>query len=137
MEEEKFAMEKAFELDKDDRTLASLCYGGTIIPLLGLVIPAYVLLSEQKNKPPLRLHAIQSLTSQVAYYVIFPVVSVAVWTIVHHIPCIGSLIGSGIVGLLALGYLGINLFWAFKTFQGETFTIPFITDFVTKQFKKE
>jgi uncharacterized membrane protein len=139
MGEETYAIEKAFELSEKDRNLGALCYGGMIFNVFtvigGFVIPAYVLLSEHKNKPPLRLNAIQALVSQGSAYLISIVLGTLV-AVIAHFTCIGAL-GYPILGLLALALLGAHIYWAYKTYQGETFTIPFVTEFVMKQFQKE
>ena len=139
MGEENYAMEKAFELSQEDRTLGAFCYGGVLLSAFtgigGLILPVYIMLSEKKNNPPLRLHAIQSLVNQAGLYVVSTVLGILIATISQY-TCFGVL-GYPLLGLTALGFIAANLYWAFKTYKGETFTIPYITDFVTKQFKKE
>jgi len=140
MGEETYAIEKSFELQEQDRALGAFCYGGILLNLVtgigGLIVPLYVLISEKKNTPPLKLHAIQSLASQGGFYII----TVLAWglvQIISNFSCLGLLLAIPLGLLLPLACVGAHLYWAYKAYQGQNFTIPFISDFVTKQFKKE
>ena len=131
--ENSFALQK-FQLDDEgDRTLGAICYASILANLatgiFGLIGPGYVLLSKHKDKPSLRLHAIQSLITQI--------VSIGSGTIAailaSVLPCAGLIIAIPFI-VISLGLLVTDSYWAYKTYKGETFSIPYITDYVLNNF---
>jgi uncharacterized Tic20 family protein len=135
MGEETYAIEKSFELQEQDRALGAFCYGGILLNLVtgigGLIVPLYVLISEKKNTPPLKLHAIQSLASQGGFYVI-TVLAWALVQIITNFTCLGLLLAIPLGLLLPLACVGALLYWAFKTYQGQSFYHTFYFRFCDK-----
>jgi len=98
-------------ITSDDKLWALLSY------LVSPIVPIIVLLMEdKKNRPWLKLHAVQAL--------IFTLI-VGVLTSVLAIVLIGFAIG--IAGFV------FSIIWAIKAYNGEEVKIPVITDFVKKQ----
>lgn len=98
-------------ITSDDKLWALLSY------LLSPIVPIIVLVMEdKKNRPWLKLHAVQAL--------IFTLI-VGVLTSVLAIVLIGFVIG--IAGFV------FSIIWAIKAYNGEEVKIPVITDFVKKQ----
>jgi uncharacterized membrane protein len=95
------------EITSDDKLFAGLCYIPLIFPIISIIV---LLLEDKKNRPYIRYHAVQSLAVGVVLWLI---------TIVT--------VGCGSILLLIMFY------WAYKAYQGEPFTIPFITDFIKNQ----
>ena len=93
------------EVNSDDKLFAALCY--IFFPIVSIIV---FLMEDKKARPYIRYHAVQSLAAGVVLYVL------AVVTI-----------GCGSILLIAM------LYFAYKAYQGEPFTIPVITDFIKKQ----
>ena len=130
--ENSYALQK-FQLDDEDRTLGAICYASILVNLatgiFGLAGPGYVLLSQHKNKPSLKLHAIQSLVTQI--------VSIGSGTIAallaSFVPCAGLVIAIPFI-VISLGLMVTDSYWAYKAYKGEAFSIPYITDYVLNNF---
>lgn len=97
------------EVTSDDRLWAALAY--FLSPLVPIVI---MLMEDKKNRPFIRAHNAQALVVGVVMVVVLPVLA-------------GVTFGCGaLIGL-------VMWFWAYKAYQGETITIPVVTDFVKNQ----
>ena len=95
-------------LNSTDRMLAALAY----VPWsLGIIL---IFLTGKGNDPFLRYHAAQAVVGGLALAVI-----------------------SSVLGVLTFGLGTLLIFiycwWAWKAYQGELFTIPFVTQFVQSQ----
>ena len=99
------------EVTSDDRLWSALAY--VFSPLIPIIL---LLMEEKKKRPFVRFHAYQSLALGVAVWVL-----VVILSSIRVIGCITPLIWI------------LMLYFAYKAYQGETFTIPFITDFIKKQ----
>lgn len=95
----------------DDRLWAALAYVFT--PLIPIII---LLLEDKKDRPFIRAHNMQALIWGIVFYIIVTITSPFLVGL-----CIWPL------GILA------QLYWAYKAYQGETVTIPVLTDFVSNQ----
>jgi len=95
------------EVTSDDKLWALLSY--LFSPLVPLII---LFMEDKKNRPFLRYHAIQSLALGVAYLI----------TCVVIIGCCLSPI-----------YLVAVIYYGIQAYNGEKFTIPFLTDFCKQQ----
>lgn len=93
------------EVTSDDKLFAALCY--IFFPIVSIIV---FLMEDKKARPYIRYHAVQSLAVGVVLYVL------AVVTI-----------GCGSILLIAM------LYFAYKAYQGEPFTIPVVTDFIKNQ----
>lgn len=100
------------EVTGDDRLWGLLSY------ILIILFGAIILLSEdKKNRPFLRYHAVQSIA--------LGVVEVVAGGILSLIPVVNCIVPFVV--------LAINIFYGIKANNGETFTIPVISDFVRNQ----
>jgi uncharacterized membrane protein len=99
------------DVTSDDKLWAALAYVFT--PLIPIIL---FFLEDKKNRPFIRAHNAQALAWGIVFYVIVSVTSVFI------IGCV----------LWPLGLL-LQLYWAYKAYQGEYINIPVITDFVKKQ----
>jgi len=99
------------DITSDDKLWAALSWA---IPIVGII----VLVSEdRKNRPFQKYHAVNSLAFSVAFFVIIGILSVVTF---------------GIGGCLSVLWF-VAFYWAYKAYQGEWVTVPFLTDFVKKQ----
>jgi uncharacterized membrane protein len=99
------------EITSDDKLWAALAYVFT--PLVPIII---LLLEDKKNRPFIKAHNWQALAWGIVFYVVvtitsFFVVGLCIWP---------------------LGVL-LEIYWAYKAYQGEFIKIPVITDFVKGQ----
>jgi uncharacterized membrane protein len=95
----------------DDKLWAALAYVFT--PLIPIVL---LLLEDKKNRPFIRAHNAQALAWGVVFYILVTVTS-------------PFLIG---LCIWPLGLI-LQLYWAYKAYQGEMVNIPVLTDFIKKQ----
>jgi uncharacterized membrane protein len=97
----------------DDKLWAALAY----LPFVGWIIAIVALLmDEKKSRPFIKFHSVQGLVLGVVVGVLSGVLSAVIVGI-----CVGL---AGYVYMLYVGY---------KAYQGETVTVPFVTDFIKKQ----
>jgi uncharacterized membrane protein len=99
------------EVSSDDKLWAALAYVFT--PLVPIIL---LLLEDKKDRPFIKAHNLQALAWGVVFYVIVTVTS-------------AFLIG---LCIWPLGVI-VQLYWAYKAYQGEAVVIPVITDFVRNQ----
>jgi uncharacterized membrane protein len=99
------------QVTSDDKLWAALAYVFT--PLVPIIL---LLLEDKKERPFIRAHNTQALVWGVVFYVIVTVTS-------------AFLIG---LCIWPLGFL-LQLWWAYKAYQGETIEIPVISNFVKNQ----
>jgi uncharacterized membrane protein len=92
-------------IPEDERIIAALAYAFS--PLAPLLI---LLLEDQREKPFIRTHRYQALVIGIIYMFL-------------------TLITLGCGAILWVGLL----YFAFRAYQGESFELPFITDFIKKQ----
>jgi len=130
--EDSYALQK-FQLNDEDKTLGAICYGSILVNLFtgifGLIGPGYVLLSQHKDKPALKLHAIQSLVTQIVSILSGTVAAI----LASFLPCAGLIIAIPFI-VISLGLMVTDCYWAYKAYKGEAFSIPYITDYVLKNF---
>lgn len=101
------------ELTSDDKLWAMLGY----MPFVGWIIAIVALIMEDKRaRPFIKFHSIQSLILGVLNGLISGALSVVI---------IGACTGVAI--MIYMIYLGI------KAYQGETVSVPFLTDFIKNQ----
>jgi len=102
-------------ITSDDKLWALLSY------LLSPIVPIIVLVMEdKKNRPWLKLHAVQALIWSIVYGLIGSILTVTL---------IGAILG---LPVLIAGSV-FSIIWAIKGYNGEEVKIPVITDFVKKQ----
>lgn len=99
------------EVTQDDKLWAALAYVFT--PLIPIVL---LLMEDKKDRAFIKAHNAQALAYGIILYVVVFITSFVL---------IGLCIGP-------IGWL-IQLYWAYKAYQGEMVEIPFISDFVKNQ----
>jgi uncharacterized membrane protein len=101
------------ETTSDDKLWAALSY--VFAPLIGIIV---LLMEDKKARPFIKFHAVQSIAVSIAYWIV-----VVIFTTVT--------LGFG--GLCAPLLWLVFLYWAYKAYQGETFDIPVVTNFIKGQ----
>ena len=96
------------ELTDQDKLLAALSYP---IPIVAIII---LLVEDMKNRPFQKFHAVQSLA-----------INIVLWAVIM----VTSVFTCGISALLWF----VTLYWAYLAYQGQSFDIPVITDFIKGQ----
>lgn len=99
------------QVTSDDKLWAALAYVFT--PLVPIIL---LLMEDKKNRPFIRAHNGQALAWGVVFYILVSILS-------------AFLIG---LCLWPIGFL-LQLYWAYKAYQGEYVNIPVITNFVKGQ----
>jgi uncharacterized membrane protein len=97
------------EVTSDDKLWAALAY--VFSPLVPIII---LLMEDKKNRPYIKYHNIQALVVGIVMIIVVPIIAVPTF---------------GCGSLLWL----IMLYWGYKAYQGETFEIPLVTNFVKNQ----
>ena len=101
--------EETTDIMSNDRMWAALSWL-PISPLWPIVAIVALLMESTKDRPFVRYNAVVSIATGIATIII-------------------TIVTFGLGGLLFF----VFLYWAYKAYQGEKVTIPFISDFVTKQ----
>ena len=96
------------ELTDQDKLMAALSYP---IPIVAIII---LLVEDMKNRPFQKFHAVQSLA-----------INIVLWAVIM----VTSVFTCGISALLWF----VTLYWAYLAYQGQSFDIPIITDFIKGQ----
>lgn len=104
----------AEEATDSDRLMALLAY------IIGILVPLIILLTDRKNRPFQRFHAVQALVAQLALTILF--------FVLEMIPIIGC-----ITPLLGLAAFVLFLYYGIQAYQGNYFDIPVVTDFARQQ----
>ncbi|HXF68652.1 MAG TPA: DUF4870 domain-containing protein [Thermoflexus sp.] len=102
------------EAGDQDRLMALLAY------IIGIIVPLFILLTDMKNRPFQKYHAVQALVGQVALTVIFFALGL--------IPIIGC-----ITPLLGLAAFVLFIYYGIQAYQGNYFEIPTVTAFARQQ----
>jgi uncharacterized membrane protein len=100
------------EITSDDKLWAALGYP---IPLVAIIV---LFMDEKKARPFIKFHAVQSLAANVVFFVISVILST---------------VTLGFGGLCVPLIWFVFLYWAYKSYQGEYFEIPMVTNFIKKQ----
>jgi uncharacterized membrane protein len=97
-----------------------------------LLVPLIILLTESKNRPFQRYHAIQSLGLSVVIFVVnigWCILSALIGLVTAGLGCILAPISF----LVFIAVVGVSLYYAYKAYQGEMFEIPVLTNFLKQQ----
>lgn len=96
----------------DDKLWAALGYPIVLVAIIVLFM------EDKKNRPFIKFHAVQSIAVNVAFFIIATILSVVT---------LGF--GGICVPLLWL----VFFYWAYKAYQGESFEVPVVTNFIKGQ----
>jgi len=102
------------EVSSDERTMSALCHGlaGVFgITLVGILVPLVVYFAYQDRSKYVRFHALQAVVFQLAS-------AVVVWLLA--VPTCGFSV------LLAVGVLGVQLYWGYLAWQGSWKPYPML-----------
>lgn len=102
-----------YEVTSDDKLWALLAY--ILTPIVPIIL---LLMEDKKNRPFIRAHNAQAL----------------IWGIINIV--VGSILSGVLFFCFGLPWLliwGVGVYFGIKAYQGETVTIPVITDFVRNQ----
>jgi uncharacterized membrane protein len=108
----------------NDKLMAALGY------VIGVIVPLIILLTDAKNRPFQRYHAVQSLGISAAT-VVLSIVMCILQIIIGMIPVIQVL--SCLLSFWFILPLVVMLYYAYKAYQGEMFVVPVLTDFLKQQ----
>ena len=101
------------DVTSDDKLWSALSY--VFAPIVGIIV---LLMEEKKSRPFIKFHAVQSIAASVAFFVVAFVL---------------SFVTLGFGGLCVPLLWLVFLYWAYKAYQGETFDIPVLTNFIKGQ----
>ncbi|NLG99913.1 MAG: DUF4870 domain-containing protein [Chloroflexi bacterium] len=102
------------DVTSDDRLWALLAY--ILTPLVPVII---LFLEDKKNRPFIKAHNSQAL---------------ALGVVEFALNIIASIISFGLLGcILGIAFLAINIYYGVKAYNGATFEIPVLTNFVRQQ----
>lgn len=104
------------DITENDRLMAALSYP---IPLVAIVI---LLVQEMKARPFQRYHAVQALA-----------INIVLWIVIGLLACILTVITAGICGAGPSILWLVTLYWAYQAYQGLSFEIPWLTQFLKQQ----
>ncbi len=104
---------------QENRLIAALGYPIWIIALV-------VLLTNLKDNRFMRVHALQALGFTIAWVIIYIALS-----IITSIPFLGLAL-IFLWPILWLVWLILALYYAYRTYQGEVFSVPIVSDFTSK-----
>lgn len=99
------------EVTSDDKLMAALSY--VFAPLVGIIM---LVMEDKASRPFIKFHAVQSIAVSIVLFVLVFVLAL--------IPVLGC--------LAPLVYF-VMLWYAYKAYQGEMFSVPFVTDFIKQQ----
>lgn len=121
----------AGDADDQDRLFGLLCY------IFALIVPLIVLLSDMKNRPFRRFHAVNALGMDAVYAVLVVLLCCCstVGGVVLSNANLGfvSLLGNCVFGILFLAVIGLRIWYAVLAYQGNYFDIPFLTNILRQQ----
>jgi len=98
------------EVSSNDKIWAALGYPIVLIAIILLFM------EDKKSQPFIKFHAVQSIATNVAFFILSFVLSITV-------------IGGFCVPVIWL----LFWYWAYRAYKGERFEIPAVTNFIRKQ----
>lgn len=104
---------------ENDKLLAAVSYP---LPIVAIVI---LLVEEMRARPFQRYHAAQALAVNLVLWVVISVLGAILAALSFFL---GGVCGLG-AGVLWL----VTLYWGYEAFQGKTFEVPFVTQFLRGQ----
>jgi uncharacterized membrane protein len=113
------------DITDNDKLIAALSYPIWFIALVPL-------LTEGKNRPFQKYHAVQSLVFNIALWIIIGllvcILSVVMGTVTFFLAGLGA-----ICGFCPLLLWLITFYYAYQAYQGQYFEIPVVTNFIVGQ----
>jgi len=110
-----------------ENLVCTLAYAmGALSGVLFLVLEPY-----SKNRT-VRFHAFQSIFVSIAVFLLW--FALLIFTgVMAFLPFVGIALGTALLGLFALAWLGLWIVLMMKAYQGERWKLPFIGDLAEKQ----
>ncbi len=85
------------------------------------IVALVALFTDVQHNRFVRFHAVQALLYTIAWLVVFMVLRILLsWRVLILQP------------LLVLGWLGLSLYYAYRAYQGEVFSIPVVSQFTSR-----
>ncbi len=85
------------------------------------IVALVALFTDVQDNRFIRFHAVQALLYTIAWLVVFMVLRIVL-----------SYRVLSIQPLLVLGWLGLSLYYAYRAYQGEVFSIPVVSQFASR-----
>jgi uncharacterized membrane protein len=116
------------EITDNDKLIAALSYPIWFVALVPL-------LTEGKERPFQKFHAVQSLALNIALWIIIILLVCVLMVASGALTAVTAGLGvcSGFCGFCPLLLWLITLYYAYLAYQGQYFEIPVITDFIVNQ----
>jgi uncharacterized membrane protein len=100
------------DVTSDDKLWAALGYPIVLVAIIVLFM------EDKKARPFIKFHAVQSIAANVVFFVVASILAV---------------VTLGFGGICAPLLWLVFLYWAYKSYQGEMFEIPVVTNFIKGQ----
>lgn len=113
-------------ISNENRLLAALGYPIGIIPIV-------VLLTDMKQNRFMRYHAVHALGLIVAALVVFFALSLVMTILVSISPLFFPI--AFLTPLVMLGWLALTVWYAFRAYQGEMFSIPVLSVYAARYLR--
>ncbi len=110
------------EASDSDRLMALLAY------IIGFIVPLIILLTEGKNRPFQRYHAVQALALDIAWLVIFILLNIFI-SIVSAVTFGLGLVLACLFPIAGLVAVVLFIYYAVLAYQGKYFDVPVVTAF--------
>ena len=105
--------EPMMDVTSDDKLWAALGYP------IGLIAIIVLFMDDKKARPFIKFHAVQSIAANIALWIVASILSAVTF-------------GFGALCLFPLVVVAL-IYWAYKAYQGESFEIPVVTNFIKGQ----
>lgn len=113
-----------------DNVAGLLCYVPFLIGIIASI--AFLVLEPYNRNKFVRFHALQSIFTHVAVFVVFFALGILATIISSMIPFLGLLL-LPLDGLLGLACFGLVLLLMYKAYQNEMYQLPFVGPLAAKQ----
>ncbi len=115
------------EVTDSDRLMALLAY------IIAFIVPLVILLTEGKNRPFQRYHAVQALALDIAWFIIFVVLNIFVAFVSAVTFGLGGLLLACLFPIAGLIAVVLFIYYAILAYQGKYFDVPVVTGFCRQQ----
>ncbi|MBU1747850.1 MAG: DUF4870 domain-containing protein [Chloroflexi bacterium] len=113
------------EINDNDKLIAALSYPIWFVALVPL-------LTEGKNRPFQKFHAVQSLVLNIALWIAITILICVLSFVMGAVTFFVAGLGA-ICGFCPLLLWFVTIYYAYLAYQGQYFEIPVITDFIVNQ----
>jgi uncharacterized membrane protein len=121
----------ASDANDQDKLMGMLCHLLNIVGA-GWIVGLVILLTDMKNRPFQRFHAVNSIALNVVWIIIW-VVLIILCTIISIVTLGLGAIGTCLFIIPYVAYLALSIWYGVLASQGNYFDIPFVTKFCRDQ----